>query len=74
LNHQQITLAKTGELVKLVDLGGISGCGVWEISEIHSSNPQYQLVSIVTGEDDKLDVLYSTKINTLNLFIDPFND
>lgn len=53
----------------LSPLGGISGCGVWHISDLNTSNPKYHLVSILTGENETQTTLYSTKIDILPLIL-----
>ena len=54
------------EIVKpLPELEGISGCGVWNVFNLSSENPHYQLVSIITGQDYSKSILYSTKIDIL---------
>ncbi len=58
---------------KLPVLGGISGCGVWDISNTSPSNPEYKLVSIMTGENESQTVLYSTKIDELLQYLPPYN-
>ena len=69
LDQEHIGTANTDAVTALGELGGISGCGIWEISEINSSNPQYHLVSIVTGEDERKKVLFSTKIDIVPAII-----
>jgi hypothetical protein len=51
--------------IQLSDLGGISGCGVWSVSNLDSEIPEFKLVSILTGENDIKTVLYSTKLDFL---------
>lgn len=58
------------EIVKpLPELEGISGCGVWNVLNLSPENLIYQLVSIVTGQDDSKSILYSTKVDVLFDFL-----
>jgi hypothetical protein len=60
--------------VKLSELGGISGSGVWNVFNLESETPEYRLVSIVTGENHAKTCLYSTRIEVLRaILIEKFN-
>jgi hypothetical protein len=74
VNQKSVMRSKTQLIEELSELGGISGCGVWEVSNLFGDSPQYQLVSILTGENEEKSVLYSTKISVVaNLLRIHFN-
>ncbi len=59
----------------LPKLGGISGCGVWHILNLQDSEPEFNLVGIMTGygyieldnvkKSKRVTLLYATKIDAL---------
>lgn len=54
------------EVVKpLPELEGMSGCGVWNVFNLSIENSQFELVSIVTGQNHSKSILYSTKVDVL---------
>lgn len=57
--------SKDGGEADLPELGGISGGGVWHLNDLHALKPKYELVSLITGEDEGRTVLYSTRVYTL---------
>lgn len=61
----QNNFSSTETLKKLPNLGGLSGCGVWHIWDTSRTNLKYELVSIITGENELKTLLYSTKIDEL---------
>lgn len=50
----------------LPELDGISGCGIWNVLNLSVENPQFELVSIVTGQDYSKSILFSTRIDVLH--------
>ena len=57
--------ANSNSLDKVTVFSGISGCGVWNVTKLSKENPEYKLVSILTGEDEDKTVFYSTKIDVI---------
>jgi hypothetical protein len=53
----------------LPELEGISGCGVWVVSNLLSKMPNFKLVSIITGINYDKSVLYSSRIDTLKIIL-----
>jgi hypothetical protein len=58
----------------LPDLNGISGCGIWNVSNVFEKKPQYKLVSILTGENFQKTVLYSAKVDYLKILFQAYFD
>jgi hypothetical protein len=58
---------------EMPELGGISGCGLWLVSDLYASQPQFHLVSIITGEDENQELLYSSKIDFLQVVLRDFD-
>lgn len=72
VKQKKVMRSKTKLIEKLPKLHGISGCGVWHV--FNFENPDYQLVSILTGENSEKSVLYSTRISiVINLIEKYFN-
>lgn len=69
VDQNNIGTSDSTTVSELAALGGISGCGVWHVSDLNTSNPQYQLVSILTGENQEQTTLYSTKIDIIPYFL-----
>ncbi len=65
VNQKYVMGSETKSIEQLPELGGISGCGVWEILNLYGEKPQYKLVSIVTGENEQQTCLYSSKIDNV---------
>lgn len=73
VDQKMVVRSSTQKIEVLPELGGISGCGVWNVFNLFGETPQYQLVSILTGENEEKTVLYSSKINVLrNILISDF--
>ena len=49
-----------------LNLKGISGCGVWLKKDISESKLTYQLVGIVTGQDEFATFIFSTKVDIIS--------
>lgn len=65
LINQEGADLNTEQIKPLPELDGISGCGIWNVLTLSIENPQYELLSIVTGHDHSKSILYSTKIDVL---------
>jgi len=64
-DQKRVGRSSTKEIEQLPELGGISGCGVWNIFNLLDDKPQFELVSILTGENAEKTVLYSSKVDNL---------
>ena len=62
-DQENIASSNIESATKISDLGGISGCGVWKVINLSIENPQYELVSFITGEDEFKTILYSSRLN-----------
>jgi len=68
----QVSSLNSNSLTNLPALGGISGCGIWNVINLSIENPQYELVSIVTGEDSAKTIIHSTKMYVLYSIFENF--
>lgn len=62
-DQENIASSNIESATKISDLGGISGCGVWKVINLSIENPQYELVSFLTGEDEFKTILYYSRLN-----------
>jgi hypothetical protein len=69
VDQKRIASAVTKEVEKIEELGGISGCGVWHISNLLAEYPTFELISILTGENKEKAVLYSSKVDNLRTIL-----
>lgn len=65
VDQKSVGRSSTDVIEELPFLGGISGCGIWNIFNLFGNTPQYQLVSFLTGEDENKIVLYSSRVDNL---------
>jgi len=65
VNQKSVGRATNDRIEELPFLGGISGCGVWAVFDLHTNQPQYKLVALLTGEDGNKAVLYCSRIDNV---------
>lgn len=69
VDQKRIASAMTDKIEEVGELGGISGCGVWHISNLLNDTPDFHLISILTGENQDKSVLYSSKVDNLRAIL-----
>lgn len=62
-DQRSVGRANSENIEELPELGGISGCGVWQIFDLTTNNPKYGLVALITGEGGNKTVLYCSRID-----------
>lgn len=63
--QKNIHPSNINSLNKVSDFAGISGCGVWHITNVTPESAQYKLASILTGEDENKTIFFSTKVDAI---------
>lgn len=69
-DQKNVGLNTTNTIIELPPLGGISGCGIWHVFNEFGKTPRYQLVAILTGENEQKTLLYSTKIDHIKKILE----
>ena len=69
LLQNEVEVTSSNTIIKLPELEGISGCGVWTVFNLFSEFPDYKLVSIITGRDNDNLYLYSSRIEILRIIL-----
>jgi len=64
-NQQMVGSFGSQNILSLPDLGGISGCGIWHIKNLTGTKQEFELVGILTGENNEQTVLFGSRVNYL---------
>lgn len=69
LDQRKVGSKSKDKIEALPFLGGVSGCGVWNVFNLFGMTPQYRLVSFLTGENASKTVLYSSRADNLKTIL-----